>query len=467
MAKRLTQFISETYNFGVKDEKDLDGFDATIGNDKLVSLFRTLKKEYPSVEYPLALNRGTGGVKVRISEFDLDAWKQSNFDRPPAKKHLDSGKGSINSTGGTLNGAEWEEIICVCYNMRSKGVSLEQAKKLAGVEGSWKAKFDSALDDGFKLVDSAWTSPKGVMEHFGSGSTKLTKGWDQYFIDTTGKSAPNTTRTPKTDMYIGNQRISLKKAGGSQFMSGGQAETLATLAYVYDALPQSMKTREYEKAWRTLEKDIQQKFTKINIGKNRSIRDVRKDIKAGMEDEITKAVADAISSHEVMQTTVRNLFESMEARKALVYESMTGKNKFSDPQAIASHIMVFDPDTGKASYYAIDDKLVESYARAINFQVNFKKGGSSSTPYTNFRIGLNESIEELDELLEEDIYFDNEMLEEALLGKVGAALKRFVKGAASKLWRKVKRVASKSFKSLQKITGRKLTAKEPKVKWKL
>ena len=90
------------------------------------------------------------------------------------------------------------------------------------------------------------------MEHFGSGSAKLNPRWDKYFIDATGKSAPSTTRIPKTDMYIGNQHISLKKAGGSQLMSGGKAESLATLAHVYDKIPSSVKTKEFNQAWRTL-----------------------------------------------------------------------------------------------------------------------------------------------------------------------------------------------------------------------
>ena len=77
MQKKFRQFISEGYDFGVKDEKDLDGFDAAIGNDKALKLFNHLKKEYPNVEYPLALNRGTGGVKVRIKAFDLDQYKLS------------------------------------------------------------------------------------------------------------------------------------------------------------------------------------------------------------------------------------------------------------------------------------------------------------------------------------------------------------------------------------------------------
>lgn len=136
MQKNFRQFISEGFDFGVKDEKDLQGFDAAIGNDKALALYKHLKKEYPKVEYPLALNRGTGGVKVRVKSFDLDQYKADNFDKRPSAKMLDLGQGSINSSGGEIKGDEWEVVICVCYNMRSKKVSLEEAKKLAGVDKS-------------------------------------------------------------------------------------------------------------------------------------------------------------------------------------------------------------------------------------------------------------------------------------------------------------------------------------------
>ena len=112
--------------------------------------------------------------------------------------------------------------------MQSKNVDADKAKELAGVTKSWKDKFDPYLKTGHEIVKSAFGRPSGIMEHFGSGSAKLTKGWDQYFIKTTGKPAGGPTKTPKTDMYIGKQHISLKKYGGSQLMSGGKAETLAT-----------------------------------------------------------------------------------------------------------------------------------------------------------------------------------------------------------------------------------------------
>lgn len=471
MQKNFRQFISEGFDFGVKDEKDLEGFDAGIGNDKAVELFRHLKKEYPKVEYPLALNRGTGGIKVRVKAFDLNQYKADNFDKKPPNKFLDQGMGSINSSGGEIKGDEWEVVICVCYNMRSKKVSLEEAKKLAGVDKAYKSKMDGALEVGFQLVDTAFRNPTGVMEHFGSGNSKLNKEWDQYFIKHTGSPAPAPTRTPKTDMYIGDQRISLKKAGGSQLMSGGTAEALATLAFVYEELPQSVKTAEFEKTWRKLESDIETKFTKVKLGRNQNVTDIKRDIRAGISNELTQAIGEAIENHQGMQTAVRSIFENKQAVKMVVKESMTGQNKFSDKKAIASHIMVFDPDIGKASYKAIDDKLLSVYANEVSFQINFKTGGGGSSPYSNMRIGVGKGADMLEEFVTEaleDEHLDRDVLHEGLIGKLGQGMKRIFKSVVKKLWMKIKKAISKSFTLLSRLTGLKVRLKkEPTVKWKI
>lgn len=459
MNTKFKNYISEGFDFGAKDEKDLDSFETRLPKDKLLSLFRTLKSNYPAVEYPLALNLGTGEVKIRIKDFDVDTWKKENLSANRGMVKI--GMGSINSSGGSLKGAEWEEVICACYNMRSSKVDLEKAKTLAGIEKTWKSKYNAAIDDGFKIVDSAWKNPTGVMKHYGSGSANLTKEWDAYFITATGKPATGLTKTPKTDMYIGSQHISLKKAGGSQLMSGGVAESLATLGFVYENLPLRLKTKEFTDAFRTLESDIANKFTKINVGKNKSVTDIKKEIKAGVDNDITQRVSEALASHSEMQAALQRIFSTLEARKEFVRESMTGNSKFADSLAIATHILVFDPVQGKASYKAIDDKLITEYAKAVGFQINFKKAGSSSTPYSNLRGSLTNSV-----IFDDDITSHD--LTEAMLGRFKGFLSRIVTTSLSRVWKRLTNLFSKSMMYVNKITGRRMTiSREPFVKWKL
>ena len=50
-------------------------------------------------------------------------------------------------------------------------------------------------------------------------------------------------------MMLSGKNISLKKYGGSQLMSGGKPETLATLGFAYDNISPSIKTEAFDKAW--------------------------------------------------------------------------------------------------------------------------------------------------------------------------------------------------------------------------
>ena len=98
----------------------------------------------------MALNRGNGEVKVRIKDFDLPAWKDANL--TTAKGKIKIGMGSINSSGGALKGAEWEEVICACYNMRSKGVSLDEAKDLLASRGHGSQSMTKHSKKDFRLL---------------------------------------------------------------------------------------------------------------------------------------------------------------------------------------------------------------------------------------------------------------------------------------------------------------------------
>jgi hypothetical protein len=462
MQKGFKQFVSEGYDFGVKEPSDLENFQSKLDKSIVLSLLQQLKTDYPNVDYPLALDLGAGKVKVRIKEFDLPTWKAENLPKGMSS-YVQIGKGSINKSGGELTGADWECVICACYNMKSKKVSLDEAIKLAEIS-NWKSKMDTHVDVGFQIVNSAWSNPTGVMKHYGSGTVDLTKEWEQYFLETTGKKAPATTKTPKTDMYIGDQRISLKKAGGSQLMSGGKAEALATLAFTYKSMPSSVKTAEFDSAWKKLEKDVSDKFTKIFVGKHKSTTDIKRDIKAGVKNEITEAVAETMANHTELQNSIRNIFKSLEARREFVRESMTGRNKFSTELAIATHILVFNPDTGKASYKVIDDKLITQYASSLQLQINFKKGGSSSTPYSNLRGTLSDKITEAVD--EEE--FTKELLQENLMGKVGSFVRGFLRRVLKKVWGKLKSLFSSSYATLLRILGRKPDiTKDPKITWKI
>jgi len=466
--KFSTKVLSEGYTTGIEDEKQIDGLDTPIDKDLLKSLFRELKKS--GLDIPFAVDKGKkpNSIKVRNTQYDLDSWKKKNNVTVP-KKVLDQGKGSVNSSGGKLSGADWEVVICVAYNMASKKVDIEEAKSLAEISG-WKPTFDGVMDVGHQLVKSAFSSPKGIMKHYGASSADLTKEWEQYFLDATGSPANAATKTPKTDMYIGNQHISLKKAGGSQFMSGAVAETLATLEFAYQQIPNKIKTKEFDSAFQQLTSDIENKFTKLPAEKGKNVTDYKREIKAGVQSKVHDEVSRILKEHTAMQDAIRNIFTSLESRKAVVYEAMTGANKFRDKLAKATHVMVFDPDTGKASYKIIDDKLVTEIARQLQFQINFKTGGGSSKPYSNLRITLSEAFDEtMEEFVSEGIDpFSHDVINEGILGRIKDKLKSFYSKFVVAIFRKLKTIFAKSYQKVVALTGKKISIrKDPKVTWKI
>lgn len=477
--KFSTKVLSEGYTTGIEDEKQIDSLDTPIDKDLLKSLFRELKKSGLDIPFAVDPNTKPNAIKIRDGSFDLDGWKKKN-DITVAKTVLSTGQGSVNSTGGTLRGAEWEVIICVAYNMKSQGVSKNEAIALA--EAKWKPDYESAMDMGHKMVENAFgKNPKGVMKHFGSDNVNLTKEWDQFFLDATGSSAPTPTRTPKTDMYIGNQRISLKKDGGSQLMSGGIAEALATLHFTYEQIPSKIKTKEFDKAFNQLTEDVANKFTKLPVEKGKNVTSYKKEIRAGIQSKVHDEVSRILEEHSAMQDAVRDIFYSLEARKAIAYESMTGKSKFEENIAKATHIMVFDPVTAKASYKIIDDKLVTEVARQIEFQINFKTGGGGSKPYTNLRITipkvpkilkhlLEDSFKETeDQFLSEGIDpFSLDVINEGILGNIKNKLKDFFKKFVSTVLNKIKALFIKSYNMISQFTNKKISIrKDPKVTWKI
>ena len=162
-------------------------------------------------------------------------------------------------TEASLKAADWEKVICVAYNIKS-GMSEEEAVSVAGIS-NFSSEYQEVLSVGLQVVENAFgESVKGEMKHYGQSSGTISKGWDKYFLELTGKPAKYPTNTPKTDMILPNANISLKKYGGSQLMSGKGAETLATLGFAYDKTPDSIKTQAFDKAWKQLNVDIAEKW---------------------------------------------------------------------------------------------------------------------------------------------------------------------------------------------------------------
>lgn len=356
-------------------------------------------------------------------------------------------------------GAEFENIICAAYNMKSLKQDKEQA--IQSAETEWKPFYDDWLEVGDSIVKNSFPSPSGTMKHFGSGNAPLTSKWNSYFIQTTGKPAGGSTKTPKTDMYIGGQRISLKKYGGSQLMSGGKAETLATLGAAYDNLPNNIKSKELDKSWNKLSSRIEKDFVSFKLPAGKQINDFKSAIKTGVDDDLTNFVKDALEKQTEMTTALQDLLSTPEVNREVVREAMTGNQKFKDPLPAATHILKFD-ENGKSTYVKIDDKYVDYVASQTSFNISFKTAGTGKGAWTATKGIFKEAYE----------YAHKECLQEALFDRVVKGVKsgvNFLKNIVKKMldfiWKKVKSLLVSSIGKVLEILGLRIdvTNGDPKV----
>jgi len=358
-------------------------------------------------------------------------------------------------------GAEFENIICVAYNMKSLGQTKEKA--IQSAETNWKPLYDDWLEVGSKIVDNSFNSTRGTMKHFGSGSAPLNPKWDSYFIATTGKPAGSSTKTPKTDMYIQNERISLKKYGGSQLMSGGKAETLATLAAAYDNLPNSTKSKALDSSWKALTNQIEKDFVSFKLPPGGRINDFKTAIKQGVDDDLTNFVKERLQKQTVMTKALQDLLNTKEVNREVVREAMTGNQKFKDNLPKANTILKFDED-GKSQYVKIDDKYVDYVASQTSFNISFKTSGTGGSAWTATKGIFSEAFE----------YAYQEQLNEGLFDKVVSGvrsgvqfLKNILKRMLSYIWTKVKALIVSSIDKAQEVLGVRLNVSNanPKVRF--
>lgn len=227
-----------------------------------------------------------------------------------------------------------------------------------------------------KLI-RAKTGAKGKMIHFGTGAGRRVSWWQGGGV-------------PKSDMYVGKVRISLKQSGGSQLMSARRGETLSTfraaIEYMQDEAPQ-----ETAKLVKMIEKSMVQFFTPKGVNINTFKFFVKKMKKQGPRG-IKKAVRDKIDEFNAIDKAVRNVVpklgafmeENLEFRKWFVYEAATGETKFGpDPFADANWIVEFNAATGNAKAEKLSNgkrkpaKFIKALASKVGFKLRWKTGSGS------------------------------------------------------------------------------------------
>jgi hypothetical protein len=209
----------------------------------------------------------------------------------------------------------------------------------------------SAMDAITTLKLSGGSEAKGTGR---AGSTvSVTPFWS-------GFGASNTT--PKTDVILGNKKISVK-AGNAQLMSGGKNESIATFYAAAKHVPNILKTKEAKDVVSTFEKFVEGGYTKQGS--------VDTNLKAGKD----KVINAGDAAHKEMRGKLEALFnKSPEFKIAFAKEAMSGLEKFGPGSpATADYVLSVDSSYGNPQLHKTqDDKYAAKIADQMKLTVRFK-----------------------------------------------------------------------------------------------
>ena len=218
--------------------------------------------------------------------------------------------------GGKMQAADWEEVITIAHNMSLDDQTTVDEAATAGeiklpIKPKILSKINGKVPHGKNIVDKV-KLPRKTMTHFGRGKGSPSSIWSKAFKDAGIKMNPK-SMTPKTDMYIGDMRISLKQSGGSQLMSGYKGDTMGVITAAYT---KAMKEREGTEALSGLKQtfdymlgDVKDNFAKSQDVGSGSRETAKKAAAGGTLDAIEKAVMETVQKGQAVQVHIRQIME--------------------------------------------------------------------------------------------------------------------------------------------------------------
>ena len=241
----------------------------------------------------------------------------------------------------------WHKIHNMKLNPSSVGISPKVIKLLENEPLALKAGERIA-----KKIAEHFKNPGAKAEQYGRAKSKLTPFWKSYGA---------TDTTPKTDILIGDKRLSLK-IGLAQLMSGGKAESTATFYAALKTTPELTDDPQLQKVGEVFES-----FVKNTLAPSK----LRPIIKSG-EDPVVNA---AEAAHKDCMRELGALFEtSPEFKIAFAREAMSGYEKYGKSSNSAAEFMVVASHDGTTvSIHSVDDDAYcEKIANAMRLQARFK-----------------------------------------------------------------------------------------------
>ena len=238
------------------------------------------------------------------------------------------------------------------FDLDSSGISDSVYKTLQSNPAALQAGEDIA-----KAIAKKFGNKSAKAEQYGRAKSALTSFW---------KSHGATDTTPKTDILIGKQRLSLK-IGLAQLMSGGQAESMATFYAALNSTPKLKKDPQFIKVQKIFDSFVK---STLAPGKLRPI------IKKG-DNPVVNA---AEKAHKQCMKELGLLFEkSPEFQIAFAREAMSGYEKYGKGSNSAAEFMVVASKDGKkVSIHTVDDDgYCTKIAGKMKLQARFKTSGQT------------------------------------------------------------------------------------------
>lgn len=263
----------------------------------------------------------------------------------------------LNELGFTLNEADTSEatlfesaLVKAWYNINKK----EMPKDAISEEDDAKLKTNSSM------VSKAEAIIKDLNLQGGEGARQTGRGVG----NTTAfwQSFGATNKTPKTDVILGDKKISVK-VGPSQLMSGGKEESTATFYAAMEETPDLLDSPEAKEVINTFDKFVKTGTTQSDK--------VAKELSKGTN----KILNDADKAHKEMKSKLQALFDKDKDFKiAFAREAMSGYKKFGpDSNSAADWVLSADKSLNKGDIHSInDDSYVSKIADQMNMNVRFK-----------------------------------------------------------------------------------------------
>ena len=420
--KTYSEFFTETFDMVPQSKKEVGTEARGILSPASIKFAQKLFKDLATADVPDPINiermfqsgKRSGSTtydgNIKIHDYVWPAalkWAKSerkaeikgkffivghNPKKIPSGLKVEKGKGTRTAKGkgakkaGDPAGAQWENLITVAYNSySSKGKQIKkpvQDAAYADVANLWDQNKEMSL----KLGRKFHTAVSGEMTQYGKGNGKLSSYWTSF-------GAGN--GTPKTDMYTGKgtDRISLKKAGGSQGMSPTKEETLAVLNSALDQVG-----AQEEGLMKSIIDKIDTEFKQIILDGSKTDFLKKAGIFGEMEPSEWSAKRDEILDLDGKHKEIQGMLAELSVKdptfyktitQYITYEACTGFKKFAEPLPKANIMIEFNPAKGDVTTYKLGSSPskmsgdVKKIATGVKFAITFKTG--QGNPSSSFR----------------------------------------------------------------------------------